>query len=56
MVKGGCLCGAVRYSIAGAPLVQLYCYCTDCRQVSGTDGYAPTWCNALTLLSTKVSR
>ena len=40
MVKGGCLCGAVRYSIAGVPLVQMYCYCTDCRQVSGTDGYA----------------
>ena len=40
MTKGGCLCGAVRFSISGEPVVQLFCYCTDCRQVSGTDGYA----------------
>ena len=39
-IEGGCLCGAVRYSIVGQPLAQLYCYCTDCRKVSGTDGYA----------------
>ena len=32
--------GAVRYSIVGEPVIQLYCYCTDCRRVSGTDGYA----------------
>ena len=40
MIGGGCLCGAVRYSVSGEPVVQLYCYCTDCRKVSGTDGYA----------------
>ena len=40
MIQGGCLCGAVRYSIVGEPVFQLYCYCTDCRRVSGTDGYA----------------
>ena len=40
MVKGGCLCGAIRYSISGEPVVQLYCYCRDCTKVSGTDGYA----------------
>ena len=34
------VCGAVRYSVSGEPVVQLYCYCTDCRKVSGTDGYA----------------
>ena len=39
-VTGGCLCGAVRYSIVGEPVVQLFCYCTDCTKVSGTDGYA----------------
>ena len=39
-IEGGCLCGAVRYSIVGHPLAQLYCYCTDCRKVGGTDGYA----------------
>ena len=40
MIQGGRLCGAVRYSIVGEPVFQLYCYCTDCRRVSGTDGYA----------------
>ena len=40
MIQGGCLCGAVRYSIVREPVFQLYCYCTDCRRVSGTDGYA----------------
>ena len=39
MVEGGCLCGAIRYSIIGEPVVQLY-YCSDCRKVSGTDAYA----------------
>ena len=39
-VTGGCLCGAVRYIIVGEPVIQLFCYCTDCRRVSGTDGYA----------------
>ena len=40
MIQGGCLCGAVRYSIVGEPVFQLSCYCRDCRRVSGTDGYA----------------
>ena len=40
MVEGGCLCGAIRYSIIGEPVVQLYCYCSDCRKVSGSDAYA----------------
>ena len=26
--------------LLGEPVFQLYCYCTDCRRVSGTDGYA----------------
>ena len=40
MTKGGCLCGEVRYSIAGDPVAQLFCYCTDCVKVSGAAGYA----------------
>ncbi len=39
-IEGWCLCGEIRYSIVGQRLAQLYCYCTDCRKVSGTDGYA----------------
>ena len=33
---GGCLCGAVRYRVAGAPLRAGLCHCTDCRQTSGS--------------------
>lgn len=34
--KGGCLCGAVRYEIGGAPLMVGNCFCIDCRKASGT--------------------
>jgi hypothetical protein len=35
-LKGGCLCGAVRYEI-DAPLVSAaYCHCTRCRRRTGT--------------------
>jgi hypothetical protein len=33
---GGCACGAVRYQLAGAPIVQNHCHCVDCRRRSGT--------------------
>jgi len=33
---GGCLCGAVRYSIRGAPAHVGRCHCTDCRKESGS--------------------
>jgi len=38
MSEGGCLCGAVRYRIAGPPLSSAICHCTSCRRASG----APT--------------
>jgi Glutathione-dependent formaldehyde-activating enzyme len=34
-VEGGCLCGAVRYSIQGEPLVSGTCQCRSCRKASG---------------------
>lgn len=34
--KGGCLCGAVRYSVEADPGVVGDCYCVDCRRSSGT--------------------
>jgi hypothetical protein len=40
MTKGGCLCGEVRYSIAGDPVAQLFYDCSDCVKVSGAAGYA----------------
>jgi len=33
---GGCACGAVRYEIAGEPLVMNDCQCRDCQRKSGT--------------------
>jgi hypothetical protein len=34
-LEGGCLCGALRYRIEGAPRVVSHCHCNLCRRVSG---------------------
>jgi hypothetical protein len=33
-IEGGCLCGAVRYRIASAPLTSGTCQCRSCRRAS----------------------
>ena len=33
--EGGCLCGAVRYSVMGDPFLVGTCHCADCRKESG---------------------
>jgi len=33
---GGCLCGAVRYSVRGEPAHVGRCHCADCRKESGS--------------------
>lgn len=33
--EGGCLCGAVRYRVTGAPSWTGNCHCTSCRKASG---------------------
>lgn len=33
---GGCLCGAVRYSLRGEPVHVGRCHCTSCRKESGS--------------------
>lgn len=33
--EGGCLCGAVRYTIAARPLAVNACHCIDCKRSSG---------------------
>ena len=35
-LSGGCLCGAIRYQILGAPLFVGQCYCKDCQKATGT--------------------
>ncbi len=32
---GGCLCGAVRYSLASRPVSINACHCDDCKKLSG---------------------
>lgn len=34
--SGGCLCGAVRYSVEGEPLRSGLCHCLECRKTSGS--------------------
>jgi hypothetical protein len=33
--RGGCQCGAVRFSFHGAPLATVACHCRDCQKLSG---------------------
>ncbi len=35
-IKGGCLCGKIRYESTSKPLVSAACHCTHCRKQSGT--------------------
>src|SRR5262245_40709583 len=31
-IRGGCLCGAVRYEATGRPFNITHCHCSDCRR------------------------
>ncbi|MEE3100921.1 MAG: GFA family protein [Pseudomonadota bacterium] len=57
ILTGGCLCGAVRWRMEGAPSAVVACHCEDCRRTTGhhvacmtvdaaalpLDGAAPRW-------------
>ena len=35
MSEGGCLCGAIRFAVDGAPKWTSYCHCASCRRHTG---------------------
>jgi hypothetical protein len=37
---GGCLCGAIRYRIAAAPVSASICHCRTCRRAAGAEAVA----------------
>jgi hypothetical protein len=38
--EGGCLCGAVRYRVTGAPVMAALCHCSMCRRATGAPAVA----------------
>lgn len=36
MYKGGCLCGAIRFTITGGIRNIIYCHCSQCRKAQGS--------------------
>ncbi|MCP4274343.1 MAG: GFA family protein [Gammaproteobacteria bacterium] len=36
IIKGGCLCGAIRYSISAPPFEAEYCHCHTCQKSVGS--------------------
>lgn len=39
-IEGKCFCGAVTVACEGAPVCQLVCHCSDCREWTGSIMYA----------------
>ena len=37
-IKGGCLCGKIRYESDSDVLRAYHCHCKDCQKLSGTSG------------------
>lgn len=35
-LRGGCICGALRYEVTGQPLMATLCHCTTCQRRTGS--------------------
>jgi hypothetical protein len=40
VAEGGCLCGAIRYGVAGEPRSSSVCFCRSCRLAGGAPSVA----------------
>ncbi|KAI8955385.1 Mss4-like protein [Xylaria longipes] len=38
MLKGSCICGAVKFELTGEPLGTILCHCIPCRKYAGANG------------------
>jgi hypothetical protein len=43
LLRGGCLCGSLRYVLSGPPAQTTLCHCSDCRRASGAPFVAWTF-------------
>jgi len=43
-IEGGCQCGAVRYVIAGDPVISAICHCSTCRKANAAPAVAWATC------------
>ena len=52
-MQGGCLCGAVRYTLSASPGEVVACHCTQCRRMSGHyEAAAPVPADAISVTGT----
>lgn len=43
MRTGSCECGQIHFEYTGAPIKQVFCYCTDCQKRTGSDHWFGIW-------------
>ncbi|KAI5893812.1 uncharacterized protein SCHCODRAFT_02700393 [Schizophyllum commune H4-8] len=53
---GACMCGAVAYTVTGAPMMSVVCHCPSCQKVSGSVFTSNLWCHKDQLAITKGAR
>ncbi|WP_434362547.1 GFA family protein [Parasalinivibrio latis] len=51
-IKGGCLCGAIRYRSNAVPAFSVICQCSQCQKITGTGHSAAVVVEADTLMWT----